>query len=207
MKIGILGTGQVGQVIARRLAADGHDVLMGARSASNENAAVFARDTGGKSGSFADAIRHGDWIFVCVDGSHSVETLRSAGSDGIDGKLVIDISNLPIPDPSPTGSLGLTLQTAFPRARVVKTLNCVSAEFMTEPARLPGAHSVFVSGNDDQAKAAVSNMLKGFGWESIIDLGGIETARGPEHFVALWVEINKALGITDFNFAFLRGAN
>lgn len=205
MKVGILGTGDVGQVLARRLAADGHDVLMGARSPTNGKAAAFATETGSRAGVFADAIRHGDWIFVCVDGSHTIASLGSAGAEALDGKLVVDISNLPIPDPDAAGSLGLSVQQAFPRARVVKTLNCVSAELMTDPTRLPGNHAVFVSGNDSAAKAAIVEMLRGFGWTAIIDLGGIETARGPEHLVALWVEINKAFGITDFNFAFLRG--
>lgn len=206
MKIGVLGTGEVGQVMARRLAADGHDVLMGARSATNANAAAFARDTGAGAGTFAQAILHGEWILVCVDGSYTVETLNAAGRAALDGKLVIDMSNLPVPDPSESGSLGLSVQSAFPNALVVKTLNCVSAEFMTDPQHLPGNHTVFVSGNDAAAKRIVIDMLEGFGWQSIVDLGGIETARGPEHFVALWVEINKALGITDFNFALLRGS-
>ncbi|WP_240233171.1 NADPH-dependent F420 reductase [Devosia lacusdianchii] len=205
MKIGVLGTGEVGQALARKLASDGHDVLMGARSATNEKAQAFARDTGNKAGAFADAIRHGEWLFVCVDGAHTIETLRSAGPDALDGKIVIDISNLPVPDPSDKGSLGLTVQRTFPNARVVKTLNCVSAELMTDPARLPGNHTVFVSSDDAEAKAAVVDLLAGFGWKSIVDLGGIASARGPEHFVALWVEIYGALGITDFNFAFLRG--
>lgn len=205
MKIGILGTGEVGQTLARKLAANGHDVLMGARSATNEKALGFARETGSKSGIFADAIRHGEWIFVCVDGAHTVETLHSAGPGALDGKIVIDISNLPSPDPSEKGSLGLTVQRTFPKARVVKTLNCVSAELMTNPARLPGNHTVFVSSDDAEAKAAVVGMLDGFGWKSIVDLGGIASARGPEHFVTLWVKIYEAFGITDFNFAFLRG--
>jgi len=102
-------------------------------------------------------------------------------------------------------TLGQTVQRTFPGARVVKTLNCVSAELMTDPARLPGNHTVFVSGDDAAAKAAVVDMLRSFGWTSIVDLGGIASARGPEHFVALWVTIYEAFGITDFNFALLRG--
>lgn len=205
MKIGVLGTGEVGQTIARKLAADGHDVFMGARSATNEKAAAFAREAGGRAGTFIEAMRHGEWIVVCIDGAYTIETLQSAGPNALDGKLIIDISNLPIPDPSETGSLGLAVQRAFPKARVVKTLNCVSAELMTDPARLPGNHSVFVSGDDIDARKSVIELLESFGWQSIIDLGGIESARGPEHFVALWMEIYKAMGITDFNFAFLRG--
>ena len=205
MKIGVLGTGEVGQTIARKLSVLGHDVFMGSRTATNDKAQAFAGEAGGKAGIFADAIRHGEWIFVCVDGAHTIDVLKSAGQEGLDGKIVIDISNLPIPDPSETGSLGLTVQRTFPGARVVKTLNCVSAELMTDPARLPGNHTVFVSGDDAAAKAAIVDMLKSFGWTSIIDLGGIASARGPEHFVALWVTIYEAFGITDFNFAFLRG--
>ena len=207
MKIGILGTGDVGQALARKLASLGHDVLMGARSASNDKAAAFAREAGGSAGTFIDAMAHGEWIFVCIDGAYTIATLQSAGAGALDGKLIVDISNLPLPDPSETGSLGLSVQRAFPKARVVKTLNCVSAELMTEPARLPGDHTVFVSGDDAAAKAEVTDMLAGFGWKSIVDLGGIESARAPEQFVTLWIAINKALGITDFNFALLRGGS
>lgn len=207
MKIGVLGTGEVGQTIARKLAALNHDVFMGSRTATNDKAQAFAGEAGGKAGIFADAIRHGEWIFVCVDGAHTIDVLRSAGPEALDGKIIIDISNLPIPDPSETGSLGQTIQRTFPGARVVKTLNCVSAGLMTDPARLPGDHTVFVSGDDAAAKATIAGMLKSFGWKSIVDLGGIESARGPEHFVALWISIYEAFGTTDFNFAFLRGSD
>jgi predicted dinucleotide-binding enzyme len=206
MKIGVLGTGDVGQTIARKMVSLGHDVFMGSRTPTNEKALGFAEETGGKGGIFADAIRHGEWIFVCVDGAYTIEVLKTAGPDALDGKVVIDISNLPVPDSSEKGSLGLTVQQTFPKARVVKTLNCVSAELMTDPAKLPGDHTVFVSGDDAQAKGEVVELLDSFGWTSIVDLGGIASARGPEHFTVLWVEIYKALGITDFNFAFIRGA-
>ena len=168
MKIGVLGTGDVGQTIARKMASLGHDVFMGSRSETNKDALAFAKETGSKSGTFIDAIHHGEWVFVAIDGAYTVETLKSAGKGALDGKIVVDISNLPIPDPSEKGSLGLTVQQTFPKARVVKTLNCVSAEFMTDPAKLPGDHTVFVSSDDAKAKAEV-----------------VDTAR------ELWLEIHR----------------
>jgi 8-hydroxy-5-deazaflavin:NADPH oxidoreductase len=213
MKIGVLGTGVVGQAIARKLVALGHDVVMGARTAANKKAQAFAGATAGRAGSFADAAAHGEIIFHCTLGDAAVEVLTQAGAENLKGKVVVDISN-PLDSASGfppslsitnTDSLGELLQRTFPEARIVKSLNTVTASIMVDPAKLPGAHTVFVSGNDAAAKAEVTELLKSFGWQSILDLGDITTARGTEQYVALWIRLYMALGKSEFNVALVKG--
>lgn len=211
MKIGVLGTGVVGQTIAGKLVSLGHDVMMGARSADNEKVLAFAARTGGRAGSFGDAIRHGELVVNGTRGDGSVAALRQGAAD-LAGKTLIDISNPldfshgfpPTLSVSNTDSLGETIQREFPAARVVKTLNTVTAAVMVEPGRVPGQHTVFVSGNDAAAKGQAMDLLRSFGWTSIIDLGDITTARGPEQFLPLWVRLMGALGTAEFNIAVLR---
>jgi len=96
------------------------------------------------------------------------------------------------------------IQRAFPEARVVKTLNTVNHRIMIEPRRLHGAHAMFVSGNDQAAKGRTMDLLRSFGWQSIIDLGDITTARGTEQLLPLWVRLYGVLGTAEFNFALVK---
>ena len=91
---------------------------------------------------------------------------------------------------SNTGSLAEQIQRAFPQTRVVKTLNTVNAFVMVEPARLGGGdHSIFLSENDPAAKTGVADLLRSFGWQDIVDLGDITTARGQEMYLPLWLRL------------------
>ena len=92
MKIGVLGTGEVGQALGGKLAALGHDVMMGARSADNEKVLKFAEATGGKAGTFRDAAAHGEIVIHCARGNAAIETLRLAGAENLNGKVLIDVS-------------------------------------------------------------------------------------------------------------------
>jgi hypothetical protein len=104
-----------------------------------------------------------------------------------------------------TDSLGEQIQRAFPNARVVKTLNTVNAHMMTAPAQLAGAeHTIFMSGNDAQAKAAVADLLRSFGWRDIVDLGDIATARGAEMYLPIWLRLWGALQTPMFNVKVVR---
>ena len=211
MKIGVLGTGVVGQSIAGKLVSLGHDVMMGARAPDNEKVLAFAARTGGKAGSFGDAVRHGELIVNCTRGDGSIPALRQ-GADYLDGKTVLDVSNPldfskgfpPTLSVSNTDSLAEMIQREFPRAHVVKTLNTVTASIMIDPAKVPGRHTVFVSGNDAAAKGQATDLLRSFGWQSIIDLGDISTARGTEQFLPLWVRLLGALGTSEFNIAVIK---
>lgn len=211
MKIGVLGTGVVGQAIGGKLVELGHEVMMGARAAGNGKVLGFAARTGGKAGTFAEAARHGEIVFNCLRGDVALDVL-TAVSDALDGKILVDISNPldfsggapPALSVSNTDSLGEMIQRGLPGTRVVKTLNTVNAAIMVDPARIPGRHAVFVSGNDKPAKGKVMDILRGFGWREIIDLGDIGSARGPEQFLPLWLRLWGALGTGEFNIAVMR---
>lgn len=211
MKIGVLGTGVVGQAIGGKLVELGHDVMMGARSADNEKVVGFATRTGGKAGRFADAAGHGDIVFNCLRGDAAVDVL-TAVSARLEGKILVDISNPldfskgmpPALSISNTDSLGEVIQRGLPGTRVVKTLNTVTASVMVDPALVPGPHAVFVSGNDKPAKGRVMDILRSFGWREIIDLGDISSARGPEQFLPLWLRLWGALGTGEFNIAVMK---
>jgi predicted dinucleotide-binding enzyme len=211
MRIGVLGTGVAGQTLGSKLVSLGHDVMMGARAADNEKVLAFAQRTGGRAGNFRDAIAHGELIINGTRGDGSIAAIRQ-GADHLSGKTLIDVSNPldfsrgfpPLLSVSNSDSLGEMIQREFPDARVVKSLNTVNAAIMIDPAKLPGAHSVFVSGNDAAAKGETMDLLRSFGWQSIIDLGDITTARGVEQYVSLWVRLMGALGTPEFNVAVVK---
>ncbi len=214
MKIGVLGTGMVGQSIATKLVSLGHEVRMGSRAAGNDKAVAWAKRAGARAsqGSFSDAASFGDMVFNCTLGAAALEALRAAGEANLRGKVLVDVSNpLDLSHGMPpslfagnTDSLGERIQEAFPAAKVVKTLNTVNASVMVDPGRLPEESDVFVSGNDAGAKAKVTEMLRSFGWRRITDLGDISTARGPESYLVLWLRLWGALGTADMNVRIVR---
>jgi predicted dinucleotide-binding enzyme len=198
----VLGTGAVGTTIAGKLRELDHDVLIGSRSAG-EDAVPFP-----------DAAAHGELVFNCTNGNASLEALNAAGAENLAGKVLIDVSNAldfsqgrpPLVGVSTGDSLGEQIQRAFPAARVVKALNTVNANVMVDPGLVPGEHHLFVSGNDEQAKAQVEELLQSFGWpaERIIDLGDITGARAQELYVALWVRLLGVAGGANFNIRVMR---
>ena len=213
MKIGVLGTGMVGGAIASRLVGLGHEVTMGSRQAGNEKAKAWAETagTGASEGSFADAAGFGELLFNCTSGMQSVAALESAGAEKLAGKVLVDVANAldfsggmpPTLGVCNTDSLGEQIQRAFPDTRVVKALNTMNAAVMVDPASVPGAHDVFVCGDDAAAKREVGGLLQSFGWpaDRIRDLGGIVAARGPEMYVALWLALYGTFGNGAFNIA------
>jgi predicted dinucleotide-binding enzyme len=210
MKIAVFGTGMVGSTIASKLVSLGHEVKMGSRSASNEKAVAWAREAGARasSGTFADAAGFGEVIFNCTLGNATLDALNAAGARALEGKVLVDVSNpLDFSQGMPPSlfvfgrdSLAEQIQRAFPRTKVVKALNTISANVMVDPGRVPGEHATFVSGNDAEAKQKVTEILRGwFGWKQVIDLGDITTARGTEAYLMLWLRLWGALGTPDFN--------
>ena len=208
MKIGVLGTGSAGQTVASKLVAMGHDVMMGARAADNEKVLGFAERTGGKAGTFAQAAAHGEMVLNCTRGDTSLGMLSGLSGE-LAGKVLIDVANPldfskgfpPTLSVSNTDSLAEQIQRALPDVFVVKSLNTVNASVMIEPSRVPGLHTVFVSGNDLHAKGKVMDFLRSLGWHSIIDLGDITSARAAEQLLPLWVRLFTALGTAEFNIA------
>lgn len=206
MRIGVLGTGMVGQAIGSRLVTVGHQVMMGSRTAKNEKAVAWAKAAGARGGvgTFADAAAFGDSVFNCTQGARSLEALDAASAGGLSGKVLVDVANLLPPPPQGSESLGEQIQKAFPLTRVVKTLNTVNCDVMVDPRRLGADHTVFLSGDDSDAKSSVRGLLESFGWTDIIDLGGIATARATEAYVALWLSLWRALGTAAFNIKVAR---
>jgi len=215
VKLGVLGTGMVGQAIGSKLVQLGHDVKMGSRTANNEKAAewVKANGTRASQGTFADAAAFGEVIFNCTLGSASVEVLREAGERNLKNKILIDISNpLDFSKGMPptlticnTDSVGEQIQRAFPDVKVVKSLNTINCLVMVNPSLVPGDHDVFMSGNDSAAKAKVHEILtKWFGWKSVVDLGDISTARGTEMYLPLWVRLFSLYQKPNFNIKIVK---
>ncbi len=216
MRLGVLGTGMVGQTIGSRLIELGHQVKMGSREAGSEKATGWVEEAGegATEGTFTDAAAFGEVLFNCTLGIASVDVLRAAGAENLERKLLIDVSNpLDFSDGFPPtlaicndDSLGEQIQAAFPEARVVKALNTMNCEVMVEPSRVAGSHNVFVCGNDDGAKAEMAMILGEFGWpaDSIMDLGDITAARGVEMYLPLWLRLYGAVGSGDFNIAVVR---
>jgi predicted dinucleotide-binding enzyme len=204
MKIGVLGTGMVGQAIASKLVALGHDVMMGSRTAHNDNARTWVARSRGRVGTFMDAAAFGTMVFNCTEGAKSLDALRAVGAGNLDGKILVDVANVLPPADTASESLGQRIQAAFPGARVVKTLNTLNCEIMVDPGKVPGSHTLFMSGNDAAAKKDVRALLESVGWRDIIDLGDITTARATESYLPLWLSVWKSLGTTAFNIAVAR---
>lgn len=224
MNVGIIGSGVVGQTIGAKLAERGVDVVLGTRTPKqldekrgmgaplSEWVAKVGKK--GRLGTFADAAAHGELVINATSGTGSLEALTLAGAKNLDGKILIDIANpLDFSKGMPpslsicnTDSLGEQIQKAFPRAKVVKTLNTTNAYVMVDPIQVArGDHDMFVSGNDAEAKQRVTSLLKEwFGWKSVIDLGDITTARGTEMLLPIWIRLWGALGTPMFNFKIAR---
>ena len=146
MKIGVLGTGQVGSTIAGKLKALGHDVVMGSRQPGEDKARRLAADTGIPVLGQPEAAAHGQWVVTALPGEHVLETLAQCD---IAGKILVDISNYNAAVDQPIGTtLGEAIARAHPDVRLVKTLNSVSAHLMVDPASLPGNHCVFIASDD-----------------------------------------------------------
>jgi predicted dinucleotide-binding enzyme len=214
MKIAVLGTGEVGHALATRLAGLGHQVTMGSRTADNQAAREWAAANSAAHGTFAGAAAGAELVVNATGGLVSLAALTAAGAENLRGKVVVDVSNaldfsegFPPKIVAPDGvSVAEQLQRAFPEARVVKTLNTMNNAVMVEPGRVPGHHNVFLSGDDEEAKAQVQELLRGFGWgeDQILDLGDLTSARPVEQLVGLWVRLYGAFGTGDFNFAVVR---
>jgi 8-hydroxy-5-deazaflavin:NADPH oxidoreductase len=218
LQIAVLGTGPVGRAVAARLAGLGHQVTIGTRDAAStagraEYAAWEAEHQGVALATFAEAAAGAELVVNAAGGDVSLDILERAGAEHLAGKVLLDISN-PLDGSSGfpprlfvqgDDSLAERIQRAHPEARVVKSLNTMNNRVMADPQRLGEETSVFVSGDDADAKALVTELLQSMGHGDVIDLGGLETARGAEMWLPLWVRLAVALGGSDFNIKVVRG--
>lgn len=214
MRIGILGSGMVGQTLGAKLASLGQDVMLGTRDVSKLSEWMDGLEHKVSAGSFAETAVHGELVLNATSGAASLEALTMAGEANLRGKILIDVANpLDFSHGMPpsllvcnTDSLGEQIQRAFPYTKVVKTLNTLNTHLMIAPEQVAdGDHHIFVSGNDEDAKAQVTALLQEwFGWKEVIDLGDITTARGTEMLLPIWVNLMGRLGTPMFNFKIVR---
>ena len=210
MNIAVLGTGMVGRALATRLHELGYDVTLGTRDIdATRDRLGDTLDPAIRLATLPAATSHAQLVFLAVQGEAALSTLSAAGQNNLDGKILVDITNpldfssgfpatLFIKD---TDSLGEQIQSACSTARVVKTLNTLTADLMVHPELVNnGLHTVFVSGNDLEAKATVVTLLEMLGHSDIIDLGDITTARGTEMLMPIWMRLMGTLGTTMFQF-------
>lgn len=194
MKIGVIGSGSVGQTLATGFEKHGHEVMIGTRE-SAKLAEWLKKNPKVKVGSLSETGSFGEVVVLAVKGSVAGDALRTAGAKHLEGKLVIDACN-PIADAAPvngvlqffTGpnsSLMEQLQKAFPAAHLVKAFNSVGAPQMVNPEYKGGKPTMFICGNDDSAKQTTAKILDQFGWETV-DMGKAEAARAIEPLCMLW---------------------
>ncbi len=202
MDLGILGTGRVAQTLARRWAQAGHEVTFGSRdpeSATGLEAPVT---------SSARVVADNEVVVNATPGAASLRLVEEIGADAFVGRVLIDVANANTPAFElvyPNSSLGERLQAALPATKVVKTMNTAAMTVMTEPATL-AASSVFLSGDDAGAKDTVRSLLEDLGWsgDGIVDLGGIASARGTEHYFLMFAALMQSLESPQFNIRLVR---
>ena len=214
MKIGMLGTGMVGEALGTKFVQLGHQVKMGSRTANNESATKWAAKNGANAstGTFADAAAFGEISFLCLKGEVEMDVVRSVGAGPFGGKIVVDVSNPldfsrgmpPSLSVCNTNSLGEEVQKALPSAKIIKTLNIVNCDIMVDPGKAGEQPTMLICGNDAAAKTKVTSLLKNLGWSDIIDLGDITKSRGTEMLLPVWLNLMQTLGHPHFGFKVVR---
>ena len=195
MKVGILGSGIVGQTLADGFIKHGHQVKIGTSNPGKLNDWISNAGTKGSVGSFADAASYGELIVLAVKGTAAVNVLEKAGKENLKDKTVIDATN-PIADAAPengvlkfftdlSSSLMEELQKKFSQVNFVKAFSCVGNALMVNPDFGGTKPTMFIAGNNDDSKKVVKQILDSFGWE-IEDMGKAEATRAIEPLCILW---------------------
>ena len=213
MRIAVIGTGMVGRTLGEGLAKVGHDVVVGTR----DPALTRARDEWGATSlslaSYGQIGVGADLFINATSGDASLEALQAVGDEALAGKVLIDVSNAldrssgfpPTLFVCNTDSLAEQVQRAFPRTNVVKAFNTMTAAVMVNPGAVGGGDTtVFVAGNDADARATVAAVATDLGWTDVMDLGDLTAARGLEMWVTLWLRLLMALGGPMFNIKVVR---
>jgi predicted dinucleotide-binding enzyme len=230
MKIGIMGTGSVGQTLYEKLEDLGHEVMMGTRNVEKTLEQTENDQFGRPSFSewakklkqirintFSEAAAFGELIINATNGKNSVAALKLAGASNLNGKTLIDVANplepaknmLPVLADTlcNNNSLGEEIQRTFPRVNVVKALNSMWCGLMVDPGKIgAGEHNVFICGNEERSKYAVISLLEEIGWKrtNIIDLGDITASRGTEMLLPIWLRIMASMDTEVFNFKIVK---
>ena len=213
MRIAVIGTGAVGRTLAQAFAEHGHDVVVGTRDPAETAAREEWAGLGVPLQPLETVAAGADLVVNATNGEGSLAALGRIGSDHLAGKVVVDVSNPldfsqgfpPTLSVKDTDSLAEQLQRAFPDARVVKALNTVTAAVMVDPSLVgDGDTSIFVAGDDEAARAQVRGLLEELGWRDVVELDGLQNARGLEMWLPLWVRLMGTLGTPNFNIKLVR---
>jgi len=212
MRIAVVGTGMAGCALAPAFAALGHDVVVGtrdpARTAAREDWTLDLPLLG-----FSEVAEGADLVVNATNGQASLAALGAVGAATLAGKVLLDVANpldfsagfpptLTVKD---TDCLAELIQRAFPGARVVKSLNTVNCAVMVDPGRVgDGESTMFVAGDDADARAVVVSLLQALGWRDVIEFDELSAARGMEMWLPLWVRLVGRLGTADFNIQVMR---
>jgi 8-hydroxy-5-deazaflavin:NADPH oxidoreductase len=217
MQIAVIGTGIVGRTVAEAFSRVGNEVTVGTRDPAATMArtdpdgsrayAIWAADHPAVSlATFSEAASRSNLVVNATEGVASLAALGAAGDANLAGKVLIDVSNpldfsqgfppsIFVPN---TDSLAEQIQRTFPDALVVKALNTVAAPLMADPAILSGGFTLFVAGNDDDAKRTVTELLASLGHADVLDIGDLTAARALEMYLALWLRLYGLFGTPIF---------
>ncbi len=196
MKIGIIGSGIVGRVLGKAFLSEGYDVMLGTRNTSKDEVVKWKNENPkGKTGTFEETAKFGELLVLATNGLATEQIINTAGVNNFNDKVVIDTTN-PIAAAPPTNgvlhyfttleeSLMERIQKQIPDAKVVKAFNIVGNAFMYKPNFPGGKPTMFICGNDEEAKKIVTDILTVFGHETE-DMGKVEAARAIEPLCILW---------------------
>lgn len=210
MKIGILGSGDVGKALARGFMAEGYDVVIATRDKDSDKAKQLASDLQVAVGDFAETAAFGEIVVLCTKWDGTKNALDLAGQENLTGKVLIDTTNpLDFSEGFPpflalgrTDSGGEQIQRWLPDTKVVKAFNIVGNQHMHKPDFPGGPPTMMIAGDDEEAKQPVKTILKSFGWETV-DIGDISGSRELESLCILWVKYGRAKGTYDHAFKVL----
>jgi 8-hydroxy-5-deazaflavin:NADPH oxidoreductase len=212
MRIAVLGTGMVGRTLAPAFGRLGHDVVVGTRDPE----ATRARDGWDLDVPlvpFGEVALGADLVVNATSGQGSLAALEAVGEEALAGKVLLDVANpldfsagfpptLTVKD---TDSLAEQIQRAYPRTRVVKSLNTVNCAVMVDPSRVgEGETTMFLAGDDPEARASVASLLEQLGWGDLVEFDDLSAARAMEMWLPLWVRLMGRLGTPDFNIRVVR---
>ncbi len=208
MKVGIIGSGIVGQQLGLGFIRLGHEVMIGTRDTAKLS--DWLKTTGGKgsAGSFEDAAKYGELMVLATSWAGTENALTLSGKENFAVKIVIDVTNPldfskgtpPGFAASPGNSGGEQVQRWLAGSKVVKAFNIINAYTMCNPKLEEGTPDLLIAGNDNDAKKTVASFAEMWGWNSVIDLGDISNAFWLESLTMIWV--NYAFKNNQWSHAF-----
>ena len=209
MKIAVIGSGVVGRTLGTAFRRLGHDVVVGTR---DPEVTAKREEWAGLDLPLSSLAEAGGGAEVVVNATTGAASLDALAPVDLAGKVLLDVSNpldfsqgfpptLTVKD---TDSLAEQIQRAHPEARVVKSLNTVTAAVMVHPDSLPENSTMFVAGADPLARETVRELLRELGWVDVVEFPSLEAARGLEMWLPLWVRLMGVLGTADFNIRLVR---